>query len=216
MDQLNLKTHSRDITGKGVKILRREGKIPLHLFGHGVESLALQTETIEMEKVLTVSGETRLISLTVNKERRPRPVLVREIQRDPLNGKLLHVDLYQVKMDEKIEAEVPITLTGKAPALDDKNNMMLQELDILDIESFPDKIPTSIKIDISSLTAAGQVKRVKDISVDPDVTVTTNPETIIVAIMVRHEEKKVEEKPVVEEAKSSTEQEPAKEQPAAS
>ncbi len=215
MEQLNLKSHSRDTTGKNVRLLRREGITPLHLFGHGLESLALQTETVEMEKILTSAGETRLISLTVDKERRSRPVLVREIQRNPLNGKLLHVDLYQVKMDEKIESEVPIILTGKAPALDEKSNMMLQELDILNIESLPDKIPANIRVDISSLTAAGQVKRVKDITVDPEVTVTTNPETVIVVIMVRHEEKKVEEKPVVEETKAPAGEEPIKNQPAA-
>ncbi len=213
MDQLVLKAHSRDTVGKGVRFLRREGITPLHLFGHGVESLALQTETLGIEKVLTVSGETRLISLTVNKEKRPRPVLVREIQRDPLTGNLLHVDLYQVKMDEKIEAEVPIILIGKAPALDEKSNMILQELNILNIESLPDKIPANIRVDISTLTAAGQVKRVKDIVIDPDVTVMTNPDTVVVAIMVRHEEKKVEEKPVAEEETAPAAEEPAKEPP---
>jgi len=216
MDNLSLKANSRNITGKGVRFLRREGVTPLHLFGHGVESLALQSETISLEKVLAAAGETRLISLSLNKERRVRPVLVREIQRDPLSGNLVHVDLYQVNMDEKIESEVPIVLTGKAPALDDKSNMMLQELDTLNIESLPDKIPASIKVDVSSLTAAGQVKRVKDINVDPEIVITTNPETIIAAIMARHEEKKVEEKPAAEEVKTPVVEEPAKEKPAES
>jgi large subunit ribosomal protein L25 len=210
MEQLSLKAHSRDITGKSVRFLRREGIIPLHLFGHGIESVTLQSETTGLEKVLTAAGETRLISLTINKERKTRPVLVREIQRNPITGILLHVDLYQVKMDEKIESEVPLVLTGKAPALDDKSNMMLQELNVLNIESLPDKIPAQIKVDISSLTAAGQVKRVRDLSVEPDIMVTTNPDTVVVAIIMRHEEKKVEEKPVTEEVKVPVAEEPAK------
>lgn len=213
MVQLTLKANNRETTGKGVRFLRRKGITPLHLFGHGVESLALQSETTGLEKVLVSAGETRLISLTVNKEKRTRPVLVREIQRNPVTGTLLHVDLYQVKMDEKIESEVPIILTGKAPALEEKSNMMLQELDVLNIESLPDKIPAHIKVDISSLTAAGQVKRVKDLIIEPDFTVTTNPDTIIVAIMVRHEEKKIEEKPEAEEVKAPAAEEPAKESP---
>ena len=210
MEHLILKANNRDSTGKGVRFLRQQGITPLHLFGNGVESLALQTETISIEKVLNAAGETRLISLSVDKERKARQVLVREIQRDPINGKLIHVDLYQVKMDKKVESDVPIILVGKSPALNEKSNMMLQELDSLSVESLPDKIPANLKIDVSSLTEAGQVKRVKDIIIDPDVVVTANAETVVVSIVARHEEK-APEKPAAEEIKATAETKPARE-----
>jgi large subunit ribosomal protein L25 len=209
MEQLILKTNSRDSKGKGVRFLRQQGITPLHLFGNGVESLALQSDTITIEKLLNTAGETRLISLSVDKERKPRQVLVREIQRDPISGKLIHVDLYQVKMDKKVESEVPIILVGKAPALNEKSNMMLQELDSLSVESLPDKIPANLKIDVSSLTEAGQVKRVKDIIVDPDVVITSHADTVVVSIVARHEEK-APEKPAAE-IETSAETGPAKE-----
>jgi large subunit ribosomal protein L25 len=210
MAQLSLKVNSRETTGKGVKTLRLREITPLHLFGHGVKSLALQSDTGEVEKSLMLAGETRLIYLTVDKERTVRPVLVREIQRDRISSKLLHVDLYQVKMDEKVEVEVPIVLVGEAPAIDVKGNTVLQELDSLTVECLPDKIPTNLKLDISSLTEAGQVRRVRDIKVESDIVVTTNPEQVVAAVVARPEEK-VEQTAATGQAVTHPETEPTKE-----
>ncbi len=176
MAQLELKAQSREVLGKGVKVLRRQNITPLHLFGSGIESLALQSETALVEKSVSMAGETRLISLTVDKEKKARPVLVRGIQKDPISRQILHVDFYQVKMGEKIGVEVPIVLVGEAPALQVKGNSLLQGLDALAIESLPDKIPSSVKLDISSLTEAGQSLKVKDIQIEAGTTVTADPE----------------------------------------
>jgi large subunit ribosomal protein L25 len=210
MEQLNLKASNREVSGKGVKLLRRQGITPLHLFGHGVESLALQAETATVEKSLSQAGETRLIYLTVDKERKARPVLVREIQRDPLSRRLIHVDFYQVKMDEKVEVEVPIILVGKAPALDVKGNVIQQELESLTVEAFPDKIPTHISVDVSSLAEAGHLIRVSDIKVESGIDISTHADRVIVTV-VAHAEEKVEEKAPVKEVVVTPEAEAAKE-----
>jgi len=210
MDQLNLKTSNREVSGKGVKLLRLQGITPLHLFGHGVESLALQAETTTVEKSISQAGETRLIYLTVDKERKARPVLVREIQRDPLSRRLIHVDFYQVKMDEKVEVEVPIILVGKAPALDVKGNVIQQELESLTVEAFPDKIPTHISVDVSSLAEAGHLIRVSDIKVESGIDISTHADRVIVTV-VAHAEEKVEEKAPVKEVVVTPEAEAAKE-----
>ena len=211
MAQLSLKANNRETMGKGVKALRLRGITPLHLFGHGLKSLALQSDTGGVEKLLRLAGETRLIYLTVDKERTARPVLVREIQRDQISRKLLHVDLYQVKMDEKVEVEVPIILVGEAPALDVKGNAVLQELASLTVECLPDKIPANLKLDISSLTEAGQLRRVRDIKVEPGVVVTSNPDQVVAAVVARPEEK-VEETAGSGQAITPPETEPTKEQ----
>jgi len=210
MDQLNLKTSNREVSGKGVKLLRAQGITPLHLFGHGVESLALQAETTTVEKSISQAGETRLIYLTVDKERKARPVLVREIQRDPLSRRLIHVDFYQVKMDEKVEVEVPIILVGKAPALDVKGNVIQQELESLTVEAFPDKIPTHISVDVSSLAEVGHLIRVSDIKVESGIDISTHADRVIVTV-VAHAEEKVEEKAPVKEVVVTPEAEAAKE-----
>jgi len=175
-----------------------------------VESLALQAETAKVEKSLAQAGETRVISLTVSGERKARSVLVRGIQRDPISRALLHVDFYQVKMGERIEAEVPIVLVGEASALQSRGATVLQELNALTVECLPDSIPSSLAVDISSLAGAGQVKRVKDITVGPNVTVVTDPEQVVAIVISRLEEKGAA-KAATEAAPSSTEPRPTTE-----
>ena len=211
MVQLELKADKRDITGKAVGSLRRSGLTPLHLFGGSVESLALQAETAKVEKSLAQAGETKVISLTVGRERKARTVLVRGIQRDPISRALLHVDLYQVKMGERVEAEVPIVLVGEASALQSRGATVLQQLNSLTVECLPDSIPSSLDVDISSLADAGQVKRVKDIIVGPNVSVVTDPEQVVAIVIARLEEKGAAKSAIEQAPPSLTETRPTTE-----
>jgi large subunit ribosomal protein L25 len=197
MDKIELKVANREILGKKVKHLRRQGITPVHVFGHGIESLALQCDARELERVLNQAGQTRLINLKLGKEKKPRTVVVREFDRDWRKGGLVHVDFYQVKMEEKIRLEVPVVLLGEAPALKSKTNMLDHELGTFTVECLPAKIPDSIEVDISSLTELDQAVRVKDITLDKDITVLNNPDLVVAKISFRPVEK-VEEK-VVEE-----------------
>jgi large subunit ribosomal protein L25 len=197
MDKIELKVNKREILGKKVKHLRRQRITPVHLFGHGIESLALQCDTGELERVLGQAGQTRLISLKLAKEKKPRTAVVREFDRDWRKGELLHVDFYQVRMEEKIKLEVPVVLVGEAPALKSKTNMLEHELGTLTIECLPAKIPNSFEVDISSLAELDQAIRVKDITLDKDITVLNNPDLVVAKISLRPVEK-IEEK-VVEE-----------------
>jgi large subunit ribosomal protein L25 len=197
MDKIELKVANREILGKKVKHLRHEGITPVHVFGHGIESLALQCDTRELELVLSEAGQTRLINLKLAKEKKPRTVVVREFDRDWRRGELVHVDFYQVKMEEKIRLEIPVVLLGEAPALKAKTNMLDHELGTFTVECLPAKIPDRIEVDISSLTELDQAIRVKDITLDKDITVLNNPDLVVAKISLRPVEK-VEEK-VVEE-----------------
>jgi len=193
MDKIELGVANREILGKKVKHLRRQGITPVHLFGHGIESLALQCDTGELERVLAQAGHTGLISLKLDKEKKPRPVVIREFDRDWRGRKLLHVDFYQVKMEEKIKLEVPVVLVGEAPALKSKDNMLEHELETLTVECLPAKIPASLEVDISSFTEPGQAIRIKDIALDKDITVLNDPELVVVKISWRPVEKVEEE-----------------------
>jgi large subunit ribosomal protein L25 len=193
MDKIELEVTNREILGKKVKHLRRQGITPVHLFGHGIKSLALQCDTGELERVLSKAGHTGLIGLKLDREKKPRPVVVREFDRDWRRGKLLHVDFYQIKMEEKIRLEIPIVLVGEAPALKSKDNMLEHELETLTIECLPAKIPASVEVDISSFTEPGQAIRIRDIALDKDITVLNDPELVIVKISFRPVEKLEEE-----------------------
>lgn len=211
MDEIELKAASREILGKKVRFLRRQGIVPMHLFGHNVESVALQCDTTRLQQVLSRAGKTRLINLRLDKAKRPRNVLVREIQRDPRTGELLHVDFYQVRAAEKIKVAVPIVLVGEAPALKFKDNVLVHELDSLTVECLPGRIPASVELDLSSLTEAEQAIRVKDIELDEEITVINDPELVVAMISAKPveipEEMVAEELAEVPEAATSLEEE---------
>ena len=207
MDKIELKVTKREILGKKVKHLRRRGITPVHVFGHGIESLALQCDSIELERVLGQAGQTRLVSLKLAKEKKPRTVVVREFDRDWRRGELVHVDFYQVKMEEKIRLEVPIILTGEAPALKFKDNMLEHELGTFTVECLPANIPDKIEVDISSLTQLDQTIRVKDVTLDKDIAVLNSPDLVVAKVGLRPVEKveAVAEEVVAAEAEAAAE-----------
>jgi len=211
MDQIELQATNREILGRKVRFLRRRGIIPVHLFGRNVESLALQCEASQLQRVLAQAGKTRLINLKLDKAKSPRNVVIREIHRDPLTGELLHVDFYQVRMAEKIKVEIPIVLIGEAPALKSKDNTLFQELSHLTIECLPDHIPASVQVDLSSLTEAEQAIRVNSLDLDKEITVLNDPELVVAKISSRPRVEVVKEA-VAEEAVEAPEEVPLPEE----
>jgi large subunit ribosomal protein L25 len=198
MEQLELQATTRDILGKKVRFLRRQGITPVHLFGPDVESMALQCDTAELQRILAQAGRTKLVGLRLDKADMPKSVLVREVQKNTRTGDLLHVDFYQVRMAESIRVDVPIVLVGEAPALKSKENMLAHELSSLTIECLPDRIPSSLELDVGSLTEADQAIRVKDIELAEGVVALQDPEHIVVKITARPAE--IVEEVVVEKA----------------
>lgn len=192
MDRIELECNARQVLGKKVKSLRREGVTPLHLIGRGIDSLALQCDTAVLKRVLAQAGSTRLVDLKIGRKQ-PVKVLVRDVQRDPIRRELIHVDLYQVRMEEKVRLEVPIVLVGEAPALHEKGTSLSQELTRLNIECLPDAIPDKFEVDISSLTEPDQAIHVKDIPVGAGITVADHPDQLVARVsvtLVKEEEKK--------------------------
>ena len=185
MEELILTAENRNVLGKRNRFLRRQGVTPAHVFGHGIESLALQCDTTELRSIIAHAGETRLINLNIKGDNQPRNVFIREIQRDVISRQLLHIDFYQVKMGEKMEVEVPIVLVGEAPAMKGKGRMISHGITELSIECLPDKVPPQIEVDISILEEIEQAIQVKDIILDPDITVNIDPEQLVVKIRGR-------------------------------
>ncbi len=198
MEDLKLTATKREVLGKRNRFLRRQGVTPAHLFGHSLESLALQCDTAELKKIVSHSGTTRLVSLKIAGDKEPKSVFVREIQRDALGKTLLHVDFYQVRKGEKMTMDVPIVLVGEAPAMKGKGRMLSHGITMLSIECLPEKVPPQIEVDISGLLDLEQAIHVKDIVLDPDIIVHVDPEQLVAKvteIIIKVEE----EKPVVAE-----------------
>ena len=186
MDKIELEAAPRDVLGKKVKHLRSQGVTPVHLFGHGIKSQALQCDTDKLQQALATSRKTSLISLKIAGEKRARNIIITEVQREAANYSLLHVDFHQVKKAEQIKVEVPIVLVGESEALKLKVNTLMQELDTLTIECPAGKVPASVEVDISSLTETEHLLRVKDIKLDKNITILNNPALAVASIITMH------------------------------
>ena len=204
MDQIELKAANREILGKKVRFLRRQGITPANIFGHGIESVAIQCDAANLRHVLAEAGYTRLINLKLGKERRPRTVMIREVQIEPRTLATLHVDFYQVRLEETVRVEVPVVLVGEAPVLRFRENMLEQELNTLHIEALPAEIPADIEVDISSLAEPDDVIRVRDIELAGSITILNDPDIVIVKITSRHVERVEEAAAAVEAPEAPT------------
>ena len=182
MDKIELTATSRDVLGKKVRFLRRQGITPANLYGHQIKSVPLQIDTLELKHTLARAGKSSLISLKLDGTKRPRMVIVRDVQREPVSGGLLHVDLYQVKMEEKVKLEVQLVLVGDAPAIRDRGGILVQNMNAIEVECLPANMPQRIEVDLSVLQEIDQAVHVKDLSIDENVSVLSDPEQAIVQI----------------------------------
>jgi len=114
MDRLSLHADERIVLGKKVKKLRKDGKLPAHVFGKGLDTEVVTVNTKEFLKIFHQAGETGLIDLKIGAEK-IRPVLIREVQYDPRNDSPIHIDFYQVNLTEKVKVAVPLVLIGEQP-----------------------------------------------------------------------------------------------------
>jgi large subunit ribosomal protein L25 len=199
---MELSASKRKILGKKVRFLRREGLTPANLFGHNIEPLPLQCNTVKLKHILAQAGRTGIVNLKLDDSNEPRNVMVRDVQIEPRTGELLHVDLYQISMEETIRVEVPIVLVGEAPALKTKENFLAHELNSLTIECLPNKIPSRIEVDLSVLIESEQAIHVEDISLGDGITILNNPEQPVVRVSAGFVEKEIEKPEVEAEAEA--------------
>jgi len=204
MEGLKLKATKRDILGKKTRFLRRQNITPTHLFGHGLKSQALQCDTAELQRIIGRAGATRLISLEVEEGKQPRSIFIREVQRAEPGGQLLHVDFYQVRKTEKIKVDVPLIMVGEAAAMKEKGRILTHGVSALSIECLPDEIPPQIEVDLTPLEEMGQAIFVRDIALNPDITVFTDPDQMVVKVSETAGEKAEE---IVTKAEAEAEEE---------
>ena len=212
MNRVELTVARRSVLGKKVKALRRSGITPANVYGHRIESQAVEVDTMTLAHTLKTLERNAILSLRIEGEKAVRPVIVRELRRDLLNDKILHVDFYQVSLAEKMKADVPLILVGKAPAVEDLGGILLQGLDSIAVEALPADIPPHIEIDISSLATFDSSVHVRDLIIDPKVHVLTEGDSVITSVAPP---RKVAEAVVEEEEAAAEAAEKEKEEAAA-
>ncbi|MFH1392544.1 MAG: 50S ribosomal protein L25 [bacterium] len=175
------------------KKLKRDNLIPAIIYGHKIKNTPLEVNYIDFAKLYTQAGETTLIDLEFGDEK--RAVLIHDVQIDPVTDKYLHIDFYQVKMDEKIKTEVSLVFVGEAPGVVERGGILVKSIDKLEIESLPKDLPHEIQVDVSKLKEIEDHICVKDLDIPKGVEVLIDKEEVIAMIAspkVQEEEKPAE------------------------
>jgi len=187
-----LAAQHRDIIGKKVATLRRAGRLPAVVYGHGVASDSISVDAHEFEQLRRHTGPNALVDLSVD-GRKPQPVLVHSVQVHPVDRRTLHVDLFLVRMTEELTVEVPLVATGDAPAVTLHGGTLLHPSESVRVRALPDHLPQSIEYSVEGIADFDTAVYVRDLIVPSDVTLLTDGDEIIAKV----QPPRVEEEPVV-------------------
>jgi len=180
MKKYSLTAQTRDIVGRKVKQLRKLGQIPATVYGKNVKSISVAVQGDAFEKVYKEAGETGLVELSVGGD--TRPVLVHTLQRNPVSNSLLHIEFHQVDLKEKVHANVPLVLTGDAPAVVGKVGVLLTLIDEVEVEALPTDLPEKLTVDISCLAQVNQEVKVGELKIPSGVTLLTDKDQSVVRV----------------------------------
>ncbi len=220
---LTLTAQPRTELGKTVDRLRRQRGIPAVVYGHNLPSRPLTLEAGAFEAIFKQAGSTSLVDLKIGQVA-PVKVLIHAIQRHPLTSRVIHVDLYQVKMTEKLEAEVTLNFIGESPAVKEQSGILIRSLDKFKISCLPADLVPSIDVDISVLKTFTDRIHVSDVPVPAGLTILVKADEVVASVTPPRSEaelaslsEKVEEniEAVEVEKKEKTEEEIAAESVAA-
>jgi large subunit ribosomal protein L25 len=201
MSRPKLSAAAREVHGKAVKNLRRDGIVPAVVFGHGVESNAIQIDAHEFELLRRRTGRNTLLDLSLD-GKKAVPVLVHDVQVHPITRHPLHVDLLVVKMTEELTVDVQVVLIGESTAVERMGGVLLQLRNTVQVKALPDHLPQSVELDITPLEDFDQVLHVSDISVPADVTLLTDAGEAVARVQAPRVE---EVEPVAEVAEEGAE-----------
>ncbi len=191
MEKIILKATKRDVIGKKVKALRREGKVPGVLYGYGVESTPIVLDLKETTKILSSVGSSTLV--TIDLDGKEYNALVRERQRDIIYRTLTHLDFQALSMTETVRTQVPVHIGDQeVPATKEYGAIINIGLDMLEIECLPQDLPDRIDVNISRLYEIGDSILVKDLDLPQGIQVLDDPDTLVVVASAPISEEELE------------------------
>jgi large subunit ribosomal protein L25 len=191
MDHLSLSAHRRTTVGKTVDRLRRSNIIPAVLYGHDVKSVPLEIDAQVFQQIYRQAGATGLVDLTID-QAAPVKVLVHEVQRHPTRRTIIHVDFYQVRMTEKIEAEIELVMVGESTAVKESGGTLVRSLDKLKVECLPGDLVPSFPVDISALKTFEDRIHVGDIKVPTGITIMNQADEVVASVTPPRSEAELE------------------------
>ena len=155
--------------------------VPAVIYGHGIASSSLKVKRGDIDKVTHQAGESNLI--TLKQDGKTKKVLIKEIQRDGLTGKILHVDFFEVNMTDKITTEIPLHFVGESKAIKEKAGLLIKDIDFLEIECLPNNLVDHIDVDISVLKEYHDEITIKDLILPKGIELTSETNRVVASIL---------------------------------
>jgi large subunit ribosomal protein L25 len=211
-DRPALVAERRTVTGKAVAHLRKAGRLPAVVYGHGTESEPVTLDAHDFDLLRRRTGASTLIDLKVEGGK-ARPVLVHGVQYHPVSRRPLHVDLFAVRMTEELTVEVQLVGTGTAPAAEG-GGTLVHPTSSVKVRALPANLPETLSYDLASLVDYDTTITIADLVAPEGVTIQGDPTEVIARVLAPRVEEVVEVAPT-EGAEAAPEGEAAAEGEAA-
>lgn len=196
---LQLEAEKRDIFGKKLKMARKEGKLPVILYGKKMESIPLFVDLKDFKKIWKKTGESAIIRI-IFKPTSHVDVLIYDVVVDSSKNEPIHADFYAVEMDKPITAKVLLVFEGVAPAVKELGGILIKVIHELEVEALPKNLPHELKVDVAKLATLDDKILIKNIFLPPGVKILSKEDEIVALMEMPKEE--AEEKPIsIEEVK---------------
>jgi len=182
-EKVKLEAKLRDVFGRKTKAGRKSGLIPAVVYGRGIESISLWINNLDFMRLLKQSGESTMISLTID-GKNDRNVIIYETQVDPVSGRYIHADFFQVRMDEEIETDVELIYLNEdqAPAVKALGGVLVKNIDSITVKCLPGDLPSHIDVDVSVLKTFEDHICIKDLKISDKVKIDLEPETVVALV----------------------------------
>jgi large subunit ribosomal protein L25 len=181
MKTITLKARSRKETGKGVRSFRSQGLIPAVSYGHKIEAQSLWVDSLAFKKIFAEAGENTVIELDIEGGKKLN-VLVHEVQTEPMSGSFSHIDFFQVRMDEKIETQIPLEFVGESPAVKALGGVLIKSMDEVEVSCLPMDLPSKIEVNLDDIKTFDDHLKVKDLKVSEKVKILSDGDTVVALV----------------------------------
>ena len=195
---IKLSAQARKDFGRKTKSTRQADKIPAVVYGPGVKNASIVIDYKDFQKTFKQAGESSLVELDIDGEKVKRPVLINEIQKDPVSDKFIHVDFFQASLKEEVEATVALVFFGVAPAEKDLGGTLVKNITEVEVKALPQNLPHEIKVSIEGLKTFGDHILIKDLILPENVKVLKKPDEIIASVAEQQKVEEELEKPIEE------------------
>jgi len=193
-----LKAKTRDEKLKAKKI-RRDKMIPAVIYGQGKKARHIALKYLDFEKLYDQIGESSLVDLDIDGKNEIK-ALIHDVQTDPISGKYIHADFYEVDLTKKVTVAVELEFTGEAPIVKNEGGILIKHLNEIEIECLPTDLVKKFKVDVSGLTDFNSAIHVKDLKISDKVEILNDPDEVVINVS---EPKEEEEKPAPAEGEEA-------------